>query len=49
METKENKNNEQKTTLSYYLAWIAIISGVISVIHNHLSNVEIPKKTDYTK
>lgn len=49
MEPTQNKDNGQNSKLSYYLAWVAVISGLISVIHNHLSNVEIPKKTDYSK
>jgi hypothetical protein len=47
MEPQKNKSNVQKNKIGYYLAWLAIIVGVITAIHNHLSNIEIPKKDDY--
>jgi uncharacterized membrane protein YagU involved in acid resistance len=47
METTQNKSNVQKSKIGYYLAWIAIIAGVLAAINNHLSTVQIPKKDDY--
>lgn len=44
---QNSKQREGKTKISYYLAWGALLLGLLGLVHKFFTDNPIPKKDDY--